>query len=70
MAATCATCTLDSPCTAVQLLKQSLETHEVEAKERFDKVDKVLDKLQNRLPLWTTMLISLLTMAVGFLLKN
>jgi hypothetical protein len=42
--------------------------HQLET--RANKVDTLLEKIQNRLPHWATVVISLLTLAIGWLLAN
>ena len=44
------TCTTENPCTAVQLINASIISDRNTNKEWREKTDKVLDKLQNRLP--------------------
>ena len=63
------TCTTEKPCTAVQLINASIINDKNTNKEWRDKTDKVLDKLQNRLPLWASLLIATLTAACGFSAK-
>jgi hypothetical protein len=63
------TCSPDNPCTAVQLINAAAISDRATNKEWRDKTDRMLEKLQNRLPLWTTLLISILTATCGFLAK-
>jgi len=37
---------------------------------RQDKVDVLLDKIRNRLPHWATVVISLLTLSIGWLVSK
>ena len=63
-------CSPDNPCTAVQRIQDQIINDRSYNKEKMDKMDKVLDRLEKRLPLWATLLISSLTMAVGLLYKG
>ena len=63
-------CSPANPCTAVQRIQDQITNDRAYSKERMDKMDKVLDRLEKRLPLWATLLISSLTMAVGLLYKG
>ena len=56
-------CTVDHPCTAVQLLTQRVTDHA----ERMDKMDKLLDSMRNRLPLWATMAMAVAGTTIGVL---
>jgi hypothetical protein len=38
-------------------------------KIRMDKMDKLLDKLENRLPLWTTTVLAGLGTTIGYLIS-
>jgi hypothetical protein len=40
-----------------------------QAENRLDKIDVVLEKLRNRLPLWATILIGGLFGAIGYLIR-
>lgn len=38
--------------------------------KRLDKIDSLLDKIRNRLPLWATLVIAGLTAALGWCVKG
>lgn len=56
-------CSPDHPCTAVQLLTQRVEDHE----KGIDKMNGLIEKLQNRLPLWATMAFTAAGTTIGIL---
>ena len=56
-------CSVEQPCTAVQLLTQRATNHE----ERMDKMDKMLESMQNRLPLWATLTLTAAGGTIGIL---
>ena len=56
-------CSPDSPCTSVQLLSQRIEDH----KERMDKMDKMIESMQHRLPTWATLALTAAGGAIGIL---
>lgn len=66
----CYTCTSENPCTAVQLLEQRIENHELESGKRLDKMDEVIDSLRNRLPLWATMAFTGAGLIIGLLVNH
>jgi hypothetical protein len=56
-------CSPNHPCTAVQLLTQRVEDHE----KGLEKVNELIEKLQNRLPLWATMAFTACGAVIGIL---
>lgn len=63
-------CSPDRPCTAVQLLTQKVNDHE----ERMDKMDRLLETIRNRPPIWMTFSLtasgSVIGLLVGLLTKH
>ena len=50
--------------------KHDCDVHSFELKNhraRLDKIDEILDKVRNRLPVWATIVIGLLLAALGWL---
>ena len=43
-----------------------LEAHE----ERLNKIDVILDKVRNRLPVWATIALGVLLAFIGYLIKG
>lgn len=50
-------------------LKEHIRLQEIQFKSLDEKLDEVAKILQNRLPLWATLLISMLMASVGYLSK-
>lgn len=56
-------CSPEHPCAAVQLLTQQIN----QESGRVDKVEKLIESLQNRLPLWATMAFAAAGTTIGIL---
>jgi len=52
----------EKPCAAHDVRITNME-------KRQDKVDVILEKIRNRLPVWATCVVSLLTLIIGLLWK-
>ena len=56
-------CSTGSPCASVQVLAQRIENHD----QVLEGINKMLEKIQNRPPVWASLAISGLAGAVGLL---
>jgi hypothetical protein len=55
------------------MTEQPCDVHEFKLKnheDRLDKIDEILDKVRNRLPVWATVAIGALLAAMGWLAAN
>lgn len=59
-------CSPSHPCTAVQLLTQRVEEHE----KGIEKMNALIEKLQNRLPLWATLAFTGAGTTIGILASH
>ena len=58
---------------AVEEHKHQCDVHEFTMRnheERLNKLDEILDKVRNRLPVWATMAIGALLAIIGFLVSR
>jgi hypothetical protein len=58
---------------AVEEHKHQCDVHQYHLEShaaRLDKLDEILDKVRNRLPVWATVAIGLLLAAIGWLAAN
>jgi hypothetical protein len=50
--------------------KEMCEREHVHVEDRLTKMEKVVDKIRDRLPVWATLLLMALTAALGYTLKH